>query len=215
MRSTTREILAGTTAGAFLVGTTAMTALGAVPSIVLSVGVYLGLRLLVPRDPEPGEEEVAAGVRRAELDAAVARVLEAAGQFEESARKVTSSRVARELVATAATMREMAVDFRTDPLDLRMAREFLDLHLPRALHLVERYVWLASRSDPGEEGRREIERCESTIVRIREAFATQLQRLLENDLEAFRVDRRVFEELLLPDAESDETGVPEPGKEGA
>jgi hypothetical protein len=203
MKSGLRELVAGGGAALFLVGLVLGGAFELLPALGLAAVVYLALRLLLPRSTEPAE--VAEGVSRDDFERTIREVLETAGRFEAQALEIGDSKVATDTEQIGKIVRDLVKHFERDPASLHRSEDFLSLHLPKALGIVERYAWLARQPYLDERARRELDASQETIAMIEQAFEVQHRKLLADDLREFNIDRRVFEELLQLDPQVEES----------
>ncbi|MCG8454945.1 MAG: 5-bromo-4-chloroindolyl phosphate hydrolysis family protein [Holophagales bacterium] len=218
MRPLFRELVAGGAASAFLAALAFGSQLGFVPLLGLAAAVYLGVRWLIP---DPAAAQVASGVTRGQLETTVSRIRSKARELEEIAGQlegvsVVGTQVPGQLRIMSGTVRDLVSHFERDPENLVLASDFLELHLPKALSLIRRYAFLARQPHLDASAREELRGSEDTIALIARAFGQQHGRLLEDDVREFRVDRRVFEELLRIDGRfdlSDEPPPPPPERE--
>ncbi|MEO1085483.1 MAG: 5-bromo-4-chloroindolyl phosphate hydrolysis family protein, partial [Acidobacteriota bacterium] len=109
----------------------------------------------------------------------------------------------RQVRHIAQEVRDLIGHLKRDPSNLDATTEFLDLHLPKALRIVERFTLLSEQKHLNEEGRRNLAEAEKTIGLIEEAFRAQNAHMLASDVEAIDLDRRVYEELLRLDGQVD------------
>lgn len=188
-----REVLAGVGASALLVGLSVVGSLALLPALGLSAGAYLGLRLLIPTRSEPRHATGSSGPLLGQLERTAAR-------FEELAPGIPTPAVAEDVGDLARLTRDLVPRLRRSTDALERSRVFLEMQLPRALQLVERYAWLVRQPYLGPAARDELEAAERTISLVEKALEEQHRRILSEDVREFSLDRRVFEELLHLDA---------------
>ena len=205
MSSGLRELIAGVGASGMLVGLLTVGGLGLPLSLGLAVVSYFGVRLLLPAASKPPPPPAGPS----ELDVAKASLERRARQFESLALRIGKWPVAHDTEVLARIVRDLGKHFDRDPENVSRSRDFLDLQLPKAVEIVERYVWLTEQPYLDPRARKELEASEKTIRLIEKAFEEQHRRLLAEDLREFTIDRRVFEELLRLDErlELAETGT--------
>ena len=199
MKPLIRELVAGASASAFLVGLAVVTNLSFLPLLGLSAAVYAGVRMALP---EPPVEMVAAGITRAELEATVSQIRAKAARFDHFGDRHKNP-MRKQLRHIAQLVRDMIGHLKRDPTNLALAAEFLDLQLPKALRIVETFTLLKEQKHLDDSARRRLADAEDTIAMIEKAFAAQHSRMIESDVMAFEVDRRVYEELLRLDGDVD------------
>lgn len=199
MKPITRELLAGASASVFLVGLSAIGNLPFLLALGLSAAVYFGVRMALPA---PAVEMVADGITKHELEEAVKEIRLKAARFDHFGDRHKNP-MRKRLRHIAQLVRDMIGHLKRDPTNLALATEFLDLQLPKALRIVETFTVLKEQKHLDASARRRLEDAEQTITMIEKAFAAQHSRMLESDVMAFEVDRRVYEELLRLDGEID------------
>ncbi|MEM6795076.1 MAG: 5-bromo-4-chloroindolyl phosphate hydrolysis family protein [Acidobacteriota bacterium] len=190
MQKLTRELVAAGLAGVVFIG--ASLATGVLPALGLSAAAYLGLRLVLP-SPKPAQ--LAGGITQKELDETVRHIRRQAARFDHFGDQLRNPMRAR-LRRIAQVTRDIMTHLKRDPANLSLAAEFLEMHLPKALRIVEGYTQLSKQPHLDDASKARLEETHSTIEKIEKAFEAQHNRLLESDVIAFDVDRRVYEELL-------------------
>ncbi len=188
MKPLHRELVAGAGAGFFLL--MMLPRVGLLPALILAAMVFLALRVMLPAR---GRRKV--GLSRGQLET-LHQLRAKAVRFDELATKISTARVAEVSRKMGQIVRDLGQQFERDPDSLLPAGEVLEVHLPKALSIVERYSWLAAQNYLDDDARRELAAAEETIQLIEEAFVALHSRLLGRDLRELSVDRRVFEELL-------------------
>lgn len=199
MKPLNREFASGATASAFLVGLAALTNLSFVVLFGLSAAVYFGVRMALP---DPAQQEVAEGVTRSQLEATVKEIRRQAARFDHFGDRLRNP-MRQRVRHIAQLVRDIMGHLKRDPTNQAMAAEFLDLHLPKALHIVETFTVLTEQKHLDDAARGRLSEAEETIDLIEKAFTAQHTRMLESDVMAFDVDRRVYEELLSLDGQID------------
>lgn len=184
-----REVAAGGMASVFFLATVKL--IPALPvTLLLAAGVYAGVRLLV----STAMQDEAAGSDA--LRAARSDLLAKSQRFHQLAERIRNDQAAASCRRLAQLLRDLVDHFERDPAYVDRARTFLDLQLPKAMDIVERYAFLLGQRHLDASGRRELEASERTLSLMERAFEEQHRRLLDQDVRDFSLDRRVFEELL-------------------
>jgi hypothetical protein len=127
------DLVPGVAAAGGLVGATLGLGLPVVAGLGVAAGVYLGVRLLMPR-PDP---EVAPGVTRSQLDDAVAGFEERIGKVAALGGQVTKPGVRGRLDALTATSQRVVTHVLQDPADLLTAKPLLELYLDSTAEILE------------------------------------------------------------------------------
>lgn len=191
MKTLGRELMAGGAASAAFVGLAVASPLAWWALLPLSLAVYGGVRLLLPLPVEPAAERPEA--QRAAAVVATARA--GADRLDGIAPRLRAE-PASSLRGIAAALREMAHDVAVDAADAPAAAAFLSLHLASTLTVAERYAELAHRPLADARAKAQLADCERTLVVVRTAFEAHARSLVDSDLEALDLDRRVLEELV-------------------
>ena len=189
-----REVAAGGVAGIFFLATVRIVPVLPV-TVLLAAGVYLGVRLLVSSVMKSEPEDTST------LAAARGDLLAAAQRLDKLADGIGLPAASASCHRLAELLRELVEHFERDSANVDRARTFLDLQLPKAMDIVERYAFLLSQRHLDPAGRRELEASKKTLRLMEHAFEEQHRRLLDQDVRDFSLDRRVFEELLRLDGD--------------
>jgi 5-bromo-4-chloroindolyl phosphate hydrolysis protein len=84
--------------------------------------------------------------------------------------------------ALAATAEKIFTNIERDPKDLHRARQFLNYYLDAATNIVKRYAELVAQQSRSAEVQETLEKAESVLGLIDNAFENQLSRLLQDDV---------------------------------
>jgi len=94
--------------------------------------------------------------------------------------------------------------FKKDPKDIKTARPFLNYHLDSAITVINRYTEL-SRSDADSPKKKEtLEKAETLLSTIENAFSRHLEKLAENDVMDLDIEIEVLRKTLKADGLSEE-----------
>lgn len=191
-----RGILAVGAVGLGLVGLTSLVGVSGILAAAGGVAALILLAILGLSRERKGAAAVAAG--RQGADRTTHAIREKARRFSDMARQVRrrNPEMADQISHIGDMVSGLVAHIQRDPATLERAQSFLDLHLPKALEIVERYEWLSGRQYLDDKARQELEKSEETIGLIGKAFEAQHARLLEDDLRELEIDRRIFEEVL-------------------
>lgn len=209
MTTTVREIVAGLAASATFLWLVSGAGIVWWGGLLLAGGVYGGLRLLLPGRQGDPRDEVAPGITRAQLEQVTDQVAGIADRFVAAAAALPESETSHRIDNIGRISHDMVANFHNDPGDLHLAGDFLALHLPKALRIVERFTDLATQPHLDQVAQDRLRDAEETIVMIEAAFARQYRLFLEQDFRDFQIDQRVFQELLVLDGlETDDPPSP-------
>ena len=164
--------------------------------LLFALGVFAGVILLIPRAKDPNEIEVAAGVTKAELDAAVRQCAQAARELEQLAGDPKlSDNMAETLSGLATTVTEIAEAFVKDPRDISYARSLTDHHLDAVLEVARTYVALR-QTRLNDEGRTRLDRIGETVQGYVEHFDSIRYACLANDFQRLEVATSALDQIL-------------------
>lgn len=117
----------------------------------LAVGVYVGVRWLLP-SAAPADPEVAPGVTRSELAAALRGAEEKVAAIRALARQSGHPTAGQRALDIGATAERIIAGIRDDPKDLKDARHVLDRYLDATRDLLTTYNRLAARDVASARG---------------------------------------------------------------
>ncbi|MEM1181567.1 MAG: 5-bromo-4-chloroindolyl phosphate hydrolysis family protein [Acidobacteriota bacterium] len=199
MKSLKRELVSGAAASALLVGLAVFTNLAFPVLLGISAAAYVGVRMVVPG---ASAAEVAEGISRVRLEETVRDIRAQAARFDHFGDRHKNP-MRKQLRRIAQLTRDINGHLKRDPSNVEVATEFLEVHLPKSLRIVENFTVLSEQDHLDEEGRQRLAEAEKTIGLIEKTIAAQHARMLKSDVEAMDMDRRVYEELLRLDGEVD------------
>lgn len=87
-------------------------------------------------------------------------------------------------------------DFREDPSDITVGRNWLDVYLDQTLELVDKYARLSRNGSRSIEAQRVLGEVEKTLEVIEKQSEELLQKLLHNDILGLDVDQQVVRQIL-------------------
>lgn len=182
------DVVPGVAAVGGLLGATLGLDLPVVAGLGVAAGLYLGVRLLMPA-PDP---EVAPGVTRGQLDAAVAGFGERLDRITALAGQVAKPAVRRRLETLIATGGRVVTHVREDPADLPVARPLLELYLDSAAQILDNYVRLSSRQVASAA--EPLAKAEDEAIPLLEGKVTELyEQLQREEVVELTVDSELLE----------------------
>lgn len=169
------DLVPGVAAAGGLLGATLGFGLPVVAGLGVAAGVYLGVRLLMPA-PDP---EVAPGVTRSQLAAAVAGFEDRIGRVAALGGQVTKPPVRQRVDTLTATSRRVVTHVREDPADLLVAKPLLELYLDSTVEILTNYVRLFSRQVA--TAAEPLAKAEQEALPLLEGKVTELYEQLQRD----------------------------------
>ncbi|MEL7058762.1 MAG: 5-bromo-4-chloroindolyl phosphate hydrolysis family protein [Acidobacteriota bacterium] len=190
-----REVLAGSGASALLIGLAVASTLSFPAMLALAASAYFGFRLVLPvrSSKDRGQEKVA---ETAPQRAAERVVMGYAETFQHLAGTIADTEIRGRVSHLAEVVAALVEPLRRDEKNLHLAKDVLQLHLPKAQTLVERYAFLERQPYLDDSARAALLDLRETLDLTVRAFESVHHRLLADDVRALDVDRRVYEELL-------------------
>lgn len=153
-------------------------------ALVPALAVMAAVFVLIPRQREAAEVEVALGVTLAELNRVVARTQDTATRFQALAKRIPDRSVARAVAEIAGITQDIARNFQADPKDIRSATDFLDYHLGKAFEVIDSYAALATAARLSDAERAKLAEVGGTILEIQQLFHDHLVSLRSDDVKA-------------------------------
>lgn len=201
MTETHRQIASGLTAAAVLALLFLFTDFVFFFNLAISAAIGAGVYFSIPRKRSPDEIEVAPGVTKAQLDAALAKIDRYVGKFKAEAAEARDLEIRTSVGEIVQVLKRIGRNFREDPRDLTLDATpmFLEEVLERSLDLVSRYVGLSriAHDSPTEGyGREALETAERSIRQVREGFEAFFQQCLKDDLRELEVGGETLKAIM-------------------
>ncbi len=196
-----RQILSGLAAAAALTLLFLLTDFVFLFSVAVSAAIGTGLYFTIPRKRSPHEIEVAPGVTKAELEAAVAKIDRFIDKFKAEAAQARDAEIRRSVGEIVQVLKRIGRNFREDPKDLTLDATpmFLEEVLERSHDLVSRYVSLSRIAHEGGAagyGREAFETAEGAIRQVKEGFDAFFQQCLRDDLRELEVGGETLKAIM-------------------
>ena len=196
MKESMRQLLAGVLASVFFVGLYVGASLVWWAALLASVAVFAGTLLLVPKARDPNAVEVAPGVTKGELDAALRQCAEAGRELAELSKAPHLSReMASALSRLSRIVTDIGDDFAKDPEDIRHARGLTDHHLKAVIEVARAYVDLRKAS-LNDAGRRKLDEIRAVVTGYVDQFDAIYQACLANDFQRLEVATDALAQIL-------------------
>lgn len=178
---------------AFLVAILLLKLRNWLPLMAGGLTYFVLLSMLWPKARRLPEAPLPGGVAQTDVDGAVYRLGDAAGQLR--ARVADAPRADKPLIAHMADLIDRIREHhRANPEHVRLTRTFIRHALPRMVTAVSDYIALSRRSGPEHKSR-----LDDISARL-EAFVPALERIdracLENDLDALEISVEVLNDQL-------------------
>jgi hypothetical protein len=118
----------------------------------------------------------------ADLESALQEGRRKLAEIRSYGRKIPDAPTKAKVDAICESIERIFAEIKRDPVDLKIARQFLSYYLDSTMNILDKYVTISSQvvSDPGI--RESLERVERALDTINLAFGKQLARLLSNDV---------------------------------
>jgi 5-bromo-4-chloroindolyl phosphate hydrolysis protein len=196
-----RQILSGLAAAAALALLFLFTDFVFLFSLVVSAAIGAGVYFSIPRKRSPDEIEVAPGVTKAQLDAALAKIDLYVGKFKAEAGQARDLEIRTTVGEIVQVLKRIGRNFREDPRDLTLDATpmFLEEVLDRSLDLVSRYVVLSRIAHDGAAagcGREALETAEQSIRQVKKGFEAFFQQCLRDDLRELEVGGETLKAIM-------------------
>ncbi len=139
----------------------------------------------------------------ADLESALQEGRRKLGEIKAYGRKIGDAPTKAKVEAISDSVERIFAEIRRDPVDLKIARQFLSYYLDSTVTILDKYVTISSQtvSDPGI--RDSLARVERSLDTINTAFGKQLARLLSNDLLDLDTELSLLEKTLEMEGLSD------------
>ena len=139
------------------------------------------------------KEEVATGVTKVQLLAALASGKAQINKLIDLSNEVASSKFADLIADVAFAMRAVYEDLEKDPRDLKVAEDFVVYHAPKAVEVIALYA-NSEKNGGGTDEERDI--AEKAMRQMKTSFEILLAKCKENDDEGFAVQTETLRRIL-------------------
>ncbi|MBI2566684.1 MAG: 5-bromo-4-chloroindolyl phosphate hydrolysis family protein [Candidatus Schekmanbacteria bacterium] len=184
-----RELLSGLSAAAAFVGLYVATTMPIWLDAVLAGSVLVALQLLLPASP--------AAVPPPDCERALAAAQRDAAALRGLARSSLKPAVADNMQRIAASVENALERVGADQHARAALADFLGIYVGRTLGIARKYTELSALPHATTEQRDRLEQIENILKLGRQAFDSQVSRLIDRDLAELGADARAFEEMLM------------------
>ena len=200
LKEAPRQIVAGLAASAVFVGLYVGASLVLWLALALSVAVYAGLLIAIPRKKDDEEIELDAGVTQADVKAAVAKCQRAARELRRLSQEPRLADTMHDALRHLAELTEQIADSYTkDARDLRHSRGFVDHHIDQLVEISQTYVSIRRQALT-----RDAENRLSTIRDAITSYVPQVEAIyhacLENDFKRLELNTQALSAIMQVEA---------------
>jgi len=188
-----REFASATVAVAGIAAAGLFLNLALLPALGVGAVGYLAARMFIPGRTAEFKAKV---LEEARVTDTKARIIEFSGRVKKVARRIEDRDMSKRILQIGQVIKDMTKHFDRDPRNVHQAGDLLELHLPRAVEIVERYGAMVKQPYLDDRAKDELAKTESTIELIEKKLQAHHGELLSQDREEMAVDRLVFEQLL-------------------
>lgn len=163
----------------------------------ISAAVFLVLKIKFPgRTVQEEEPQPAPDTGDKQLDEWILHGRAAAARILELNARIPGEKLSATLTGIARTSARILARLEEDQSLRGRCRQFLDYYLPTTVKLVEQYVRLQDQGQRSGNIDLAMDRIETMLDKIQDAFARQLDSLFENEMVDVTAEIAVMEQLL-------------------
>jgi hypothetical protein len=178
----------------------------------LAAAAGVGLRMVMPQGeaiqlPRSGASPVdhsrliseiaqGSGVPQEEVIAAIQMGQDKLRQIRSHAAEIRNPNVANRIRSILLIGDKIIEDFKQDPRDVRLARQWLNSYLDQAIDVVRDYARLSRNAAGQADVQHQLSKFGETLDDLDTLFKKQLEALLSNDAVNFEVNNKVFRDTL-------------------
>lgn len=163
----------------------------------ISAAVFLALKIKFPGQTVQEEEpQPAPDTGDKQLDEWIMQGRAAAARIRELNARIPGEKLSATLTGIAQTSARILARLEEDQSLRGRCHQFLDYYLPTTVKLVEQYVRLQDQGQRSGNIDLAMDRIETMLDKIQDAFARQLDSLFENEMVDVTAEIAVMEQLL-------------------
>ncbi len=166
--------------------------LSLVLSIILTLGVYFSLYMIFGSKKKELNIDLN-GVSDDEVKIVLKEGYEKVYLIDQYAGKVKNPKVKSKIKEIHVVVLKIFDDFKEDPSDIKVARQFLNYQLDAVIKILDKYNYIAGKSVDSKEINETLLKTEMLLETIRASFEKQLALLLKNDLIDLETELKVLE----------------------
>ncbi len=152
-------------------------------AVLAGIGGYILVRVLVAKLSGKGEvDETTHGVTKRVLRETLEEGKSTLKELRSYSYRVRNREVKEKIEGICVVVDKIFDDFKKNPNDIKKARQFLSYYLDAALKIIRKYVELSGREVISEEVKTSLQRVESMLDTIKNAFEVQYANLLKDDV---------------------------------
>ncbi len=163
----------------------------------ISVAAYLALKAKFPgRTVQEEEPQPAPDTGDKQLDEWIKQGRAATARIRQLNERIPGEKLTATLTGIAQTSARILARLEEDQSLLGRCRQFLDYYLPTTVKLLEQYVRLQDQGQRSGNIDAAMDRIETMLDKIRDAFSRQLDSLFESEMVDVTAEIAVMEQLL-------------------
>lgn len=164
-------------------------------SLLLSIGGYVGIRLLFPPEHQKVQAVLPEGVSQEEFRQYLSQCRLALSLVYEDAAAVNNMSFKKTVLHLCELGDDLLINFEKDPQDMQVAQALPD-RLQRLHEILVGYIDLAHQKTHSPQTVRALEATEKAVTKAVAKFEEMHHRLLENDAIDLSTNARTFDNLL-------------------
>jgi 5-bromo-4-chloroindolyl phosphate hydrolysis protein len=152
-------------------------------AILAGIGGYILMRVFVSRLNRKREvEETTHGLTKSVIRETLEEGKSTLKELRSYSYRVRNREVKEKIEGICVVVDKIFDDFKKNPKDIKRARQFLSYYLDATLKIIRKYVELSAREVISEEVKTSLQRVESMLDTIKNAFEVQYANLLKDDV---------------------------------
>ncbi len=169
--------------------------------LILSVGAELtafvaGILIFKPAGKKELIELQMRGISNEELREVMKEGLPKYQKLMDYSAAMQDGKMKQQVLDIARIVKDIFDDFKKDPKDIRLARQFLNYYLDATIKILDQYKELSLHADTSKEIQESLKRVGKLLSEVKTAFQAQLTKLLDNDVMDLKTEVDLLEKTL-------------------
>lgn len=166
-------------------------------SIFIGIGGYIAGRILF-RNMKKKEEEkyVSTGITSKMVDKVINEGYEKLKEIRSYSFRMRNQDAKKKVEEIIKVGKKIYDNFREDPKDIKAARQFLNYYIETTIKIIKQYVELAEKRIDTEDVQKTLEKAETILDSIKNAFEVQLSKLQEDNVLDLDTEIQVLQNMI-------------------
>lgn len=166
-------------------------------SVFIGIGGFIAGRILF-RNLKPKEIEkfVSTGITSKMVEKVISEGYEKLKEIRSYSFRMRNQDAKKKVEEIIKVGKKIYDNFREDPKDIKAARQFLNYYMEATIKIIKQYVELAEKRIDTEDVQKTLEKAETILDNIKNAFEVQLSKLQEDNVLDLDTEIQVLKNMI-------------------